>query len=270
MADAHLHRDDAPFSSRIWEALDATVTGAATGQLAARRLLHAEGPFGLGLKAIPAADAPEPETEAGKASVSAAAAVPLALIRSKFVLPVRDIVAFETAGTLLDLRAAARAAIACARQEDDILFYGSRQLGTEGLLSAKGAQSVKLSPWTEVGKAADDVIKAVTRLDEAGYHGPYSLALAPALYNLLLRRYPQGDQTEMDHVRQIVTDGVVKAPAIKEGGVLLAAGRWFASIVLGQDMVTSFIGPAGADYEFLVCESLALRLSEPTAVCVLK
>ena len=36
----------------------------------------------------------------------------------------------------------------------------------------------------------------LTKLDAAGFHGPYSLALAPAQYNLLLRRYPQGDGSE--------------------------------------------------------------------------
>jgi uncharacterized linocin/CFP29 family protein len=58
----------------------------------------------------------------------------------------------------------------------------------------------------------------VTGLDDAGFHGPYCLALAPALFNLLYRRYPQGDGTELDQVKTIVTDGVFKAPALKNGG----------------------------------------------------
>ena len=34
--------------------------------------------------------------------------------------------------------------------------------------------------------------------------------------------------------------------------------------------MTGFVGPTGADYEFTVSESVALRLLYPAAVCVLK
>nr|HID14514.1 hypothetical protein [Anaerolineae bacterium] len=52
----------------------------------------------------------------------------------------------------------------------------------------------------------------MTILDGAGFHGPYCLALAPDRYNLLLRRYPQGTVSELEHVKTMVTDGVFKAP----------------------------------------------------------
>ena len=73
------------------------------------------------------------------------------------------------------------------------------------------------------GTAANDVIRSVTALDQAGFHGPYLLALAPNLYNMLYRLYPQGYQVEMQHVESIVGSKVIKAPGIKKGGVLLAA-----------------------------------------------
>lgn len=110
----------------------------------------------------------------------------------------------------------------------------------------------------------------MTILDGAGFHGPYTLALAPSVYNLLFRRYPQSNATQIEHLRLLVTDGIVKAPAVSSGGVLLASGRQSASIILGQDLMASFVGPSGRDYEFMVSESLVLRLMEPAAVCVLK
>ena len=96
------------------------------------------------------------------------------------------------------------------------------------------------------------------------------MALAPAQYNLLLRRYPQGDGTELDHIRSIVTDGVIKAPALKKGGVLLAAGIQYASIAIGQDMVTVYNGPVGDLLEFQIYESLALLVRAPESILVLK
>jgi uncharacterized linocin/CFP29 family protein len=107
-------------------------------------------------------------------------------------------------------------------------------------------------------------------LDEAGYHGPYALALSPARFNLLYRRYLQGIGTELEHIRTIVTEGVFKAPVMKSGGVLLATGKKYASLPLGQDMAAGFVGPMGDSFEFSVSESLALLIREPASICVLK
>jgi uncharacterized linocin/CFP29 family protein len=127
-----------------------------------------------------------------------------------------------------------------------------------------------LLSWDEVGAAAKGIIEAITRLDEAGFHGPYSLALAPERYNLLFRLYPQGKQSELEHIKTMVTDGIFKTPSLKAGGLLLASKVQCASIVLGQDMSIGFIGPAGAKQEFTISESLALRIRQPQAICVLK
>ena len=225
------------------------------------------------LKAIPEADEPTREkTQAGAAvaTVIGAPTLPLAGILSGFTLASRDIASFESTGLAFDTKAPAEAGIACARQEDSLLLYGSSALGTDGLLSVKGSVSHKLRPWKQIGAAADDFIAAVTRLDDAGFHGPYALALAPALYNLLLRRYEQGQMTELEHARTIATAGIAKSAALKSGGVLIATGRQYLSIALGQDLMVGFVGPTPGGYEFTASESIALRVLESAAICVLK
>jgi uncharacterized linocin/CFP29 family protein len=266
-----LHRGDAPFSEKVWKAIDKIVVSSAKGVLTARRLLHTEGPYGLGLKVLSSPERTvEDESRGGGVVLTAATAVSVIEIQSSFTLSARDISAFEETGTPFDVGAVTNAAMECAKMEDELIFNGSKTTGNEGLLNASGVQSSKLKSWEKVGSAADDVISAVNKLDGVGFHGPYTLALAPERYNLLFRRYPQGNQTELNHLKEIVTEGIVKAASLKAGGVLLASGRAFASIVLGQDMTTSFIGPAGKDYEFVISESLALRLTAPSATCVLK
>jgi uncharacterized linocin/CFP29 family protein len=265
-----LHRDDAPFSQAVWERIDLVVTEAAKSVLSARRIIHIEGPYGLGIKSVPGPDAVLEAQEEGSAGLSSGGVIPLGLIHKTFGLSARDIAAFEQTGMPFSPGPAAQAAIACAAREDDLLFSGSKALGASGLLNAKGVQSANLAAWDKVGAAAEDLIKAATMLDEAGFHGPYALALAPARYNLLFRRYEQGNLIEIEHLRALVTDGIVKAPALSSGGVLLASGRQFATIVLGQDLMTGFVGPADGGYELNLSESLALRLVQPKAVCVLK
>ncbi|MGC9399361.1 MAG: family 1 encapsulin nanocompartment shell protein [Anaerolineae bacterium] len=259
MANKYLAREDAPFGEEVWETLDAAMVQTAKQQLAGRRLLEIEGPYGLGLKSIPLPDA---ATEDG---FIIGAAQPVVWIRRDFELGLRDLVNYEREKISLSVLPVIEATRACAQMEDELIFNGAGD--APGLLTVEGAHDFELSPWEEVGTAGKDIIEAITVLDKAGFHGPYTLALAPERYNLLLRLYERGNRSEMEHVKAMVSDGVVKAPAIESGGVLLASGRQYASIVLGQDLSLGFIGPAGDKVEFFVSESLALRLRMPEAIC---
>ncbi len=268
MAEDYLHRDEAPFGPQVWARIDEAVIETAKTRLCARRLLHTDGPHGLGLKSIPG---PEQTLHEGEeVSVTASGVQPLVGIQAGFRIPKRDIAAHVSMGAPLDLRDAVQGGVACAQREDALLFDGDKKVGALGLLTGQGAAAHKLGAWDEVGQAIEDLIAAVDKLDRAGFHGPYTVALNAMRYNRLLRRYPQGNALELDHLRQLVTDGVVKAPALSKGGVLVAAGRQFASIVLGQDLSVGFVGPDAGDYEFVVSETLALRLAVPEAVCVLQ
>lgn len=261
MEKTYLGREDAPLSAETWNVLDSTMITAAKSQLSGRRLVGIDGPFGFGLKVVPLSDC---EIADG---ISGSPVLPVHLISTTFFLNKRDLAAADRDHLFLDADPVASAAITCARQEDNIIFNGI--LDIPGLLGADGSASLTLGKWDKVGAAADQVISAVTKLDDAGFHGPYCMGLAPAQYNLLLRRYPQGDGTELDHVRSILGGEVIKAPALKKGGVLLASGKQYCSIVLGQDMSIGFNGPAGEALEFSVSESLALLIRAPEAICVL-
>jgi len=262
MANKYLAREDAPFGSEIWDVLDATMIEAAKSQMVGRRLLHIEGPFGLGLKTVPLQD-----TEVGSDFI-VSEVLPVPLIQQTFTLGIRDLANYEREGVSLDTGAVAEAAAACARLENRLIFNGGPRV--PGILTMEDSNELNLSDWGETGTAANDIIQAITTLDGAGFHGPYSLALAPDRYNLLFRRYPQGNASEMEHLKTMVTDGVFKAPILQSGGVLLASGRQYASIVLGQDLTIGFIGPVGDKLEFSISESLTLRIRQPQAICVLK
>ncbi|RPJ54353.1 MAG: bacteriocin, partial [Methanobacteriota archaeon] len=242
MEHGFLGRSDAPIEAGTWQALDAVMSEAARSVLSGRRLLHIEGPFGLGLKAVPLQDSDE------KNGLITSNFLQVPLIQATFQLSKRDLAAYERDGLPFDLGPVAQAAIAVATREDTLIYQGAQNL--PGLLTTKGISSLKVSSWEGVGTAAEDIIKAMTVLDEAGFHGPYSLALAPGLYNQLFRRYPESALTELEHIRSIVTEGVFKAPVLESGGVLIAWGRQYASIVIGQDMTVGFIGPVGEKLEF--------------------
>ena len=264
----YLQRADAPFGSEVWGLIDNTVTKAAGSQLTVRKIVSVLGPFGTGFTQIPGKD--EMMDPGEGVMVAAGAAVPLVQLSSSFKLAQRDLASFRASGIAPDLSDVARAAMAMAAQEDKLLLQGVPRLGLPGLMTADGVRKITLGDWSSIGTAADNVIEAVSVLDRAGFHGPYSLALSPDSYNLLFRRYPAGSGTELDHLRQIVTGAFVKAPALPAGGVLIADGPQFVAIVVGQDLQTGFVGPtADMGYEFTVSETLALRVNAPEAICVL-
>jgi uncharacterized linocin/CFP29 family protein len=241
--------------------LDSTMLAVARGELAGRRLLEIDGPYGLGLKSVPLADE---EVDDG---VFVSDSLPVTVLQRTFSLSMRDLAAFEREPSSVDLWPLVEATRAVARMEDDIIFNGSPRAA--GLTSGASAVKVGVSDWSEVGAAQQDLISAVSALDDAGMHGPYALALAPKRYNLLLRRFETAAVSELDVVGSLASAGVVKAPALEDGGVLVQAGREFAHIVVGQDLSLGFIGPDGARLEFFVSESLAVRVLVPSAVCIL-
>jgi len=187
------------------------------------------------------------------------------MIFRTFSLSIRDIAAFERFQIELGLQPLVQAAMEAASTEDALIFQGSADV--PGLLNVDGSLQSGLGQWAGIGAAASDVIGAATMLDQAGFHGPYTLALAPDRFNQLYRLYPNGTLTELDHIKSIVGDGVVKAPALEGGGVLIASGKHIASIILGQDMSLGFIGPQEQKYEFSISETLALFVRQPKGIC---
>jgi len=269
-SEKYLNRGDAPFGDRVWEEIDKAVVEAAQGQLTGRRILHTISPDGLGLKTLPFRDTSVSGRTVEGVTVSSSCMIPVAMIHSEFTLSVRDVAAHEQSCIPLDLNAAVKAALTLARQEDQIIFNGLPSLNVVGLLNTPRVRSIKLRPWNVVGDAVQDIISAVAELDATGFLGPYALALTPRSYNHLFRLYPQSDTTELEHARQVVTDRIIKAPALPGGGVLIDTSGPFANIVLGQDMMTSFVGPAPARYQFAILESIALWVRVPEAICILK
>ncbi|MHB9029744.1 MAG: family 1 encapsulin nanocompartment shell protein, partial [Candidatus Latescibacterota bacterium] len=207
MNEKFFHRGDAPFEQKVWDALDSAVIGAARSRLSGRKLLETEGPYGLGLRTIPMQEHMVRENREAGSSVLASTPWPLAYLHVEFRMPVREIAAFEEMGLPMNMRSAMHAALEIARMEDDLLFNGDKELRVDGLLNVPGSQTVGVTGWENVGAAADTIIKAINALDSAGFHGPYTLALSPNLYNLLLRRYPQGEMTELQHIGVMVSQG---------------------------------------------------------------
>jgi uncharacterized linocin/CFP29 family protein len=262
----YLGRRLAPFSDAIWRAIDEAVIKAARDRLTGRRFLDLEGPFGAGLTAIEVGNddycrQPGPE----EAGVVMSRTLPVPMLRKSFRLSIRRVAAHLERGLPLDLSPAQTAAEAVAAREEALIYRGQQDFGVTGLLTAEGRQHVSGGGWSQIDRALQDTLAAVTKLDAAGFRGPYALVLAPALYNTLFRLYPGSDVLQLEHLRRLCQGGIFKADI--EGG--LVVDPRLGAIVLGQDLRTGYIGQDGVHYQFYVSESMVLRIDEPKAICTI-
>src|SRR5262245_47822805 len=165
----------------------------------------------------------------------------------------------------LTLKLVTDAAQAVALREEEFVYQGQLEFNLPGLLTAAGRNTLQGGDWSNVDQVLEDVIAAVNLLDGKGYRGPYGLALAPALYNNLFRRYAGTDLLQIEHLKRLCTRGIVKATI--EGGVLVAPE--VGSLVLGQDMQVGYLETDAAHENFAVSESMVLKIEAPDAICTI-
>lgn len=260
----HLNRDAAGFGDGLWGAIDEGAVKAARDLLTVRRYLDVEGPFGVGLTSVELGpDRVVGESEHGEAEVVVSRAVSVPMLRQRFALSIRRVEAQRQLGHPLNLNPVQDAGEAVARREERLLYYGQREYGMDGLLNVDGRQQQTVGDWSQVGKALDDVLSAVNRLDAVGFRGPYALVLSPALYNGLFLRYECTDMLQLEHLTRLCQAGVLKA-AIDGGAVIdPRAGR----IVVGHDLMAGYVSHDGINHQLFLSESLVLLIDEPQAIC---
>jgi uncharacterized linocin/CFP29 family protein len=246
--------------------MEEAAVSAARDILTGRRIIDVDGPYGLGLTTLEVGNddlCRQPGPSEASAVLSHALSLPM--IYRRFSLSRRRIGAFKEMGQPLNLKVVEDAAQAVAMREEEFIYHGQPDFHLHGLLTAAGRNTLQGGDWSSVDQVLDNVIAAVNTLDSKGYRGPYGLALAPALYNNLFRRYPGSDLLQIEHLKRLCTRGIVKAPI--DGGVLVA--KDVGNIVLGQDLQIAYLTPDAAHENFAVTESLVLKIEAPDAICTI-
>jgi uncharacterized linocin/CFP29 family protein len=190
------------------------------------------------------------------------------LIYKDFKLHWRDIEAAERYGMPMELGPAAAAAAFCALKEDEMILNGHDEYGYKGLLNVKGRNTVEAQDWKVSGNAFQNVVAATEKLMSEGFYGPYAMVVSPSLYATMHRVYNGTGVLEIAMIRELVTDGVFQSPMVKgEEAIVLATGRENFDLIVGQDLVTAYLGPDGMDHPFRVFETVVLRIKRPGSIC---
>jgi uncharacterized linocin/CFP29 family protein len=270
---------DSPLSEREWSQLDETIVEMARKQLIGRRFIDIYGPLGQGVQTI-TNDIYEVSPMGGVSlrgetqelsQPSRRTNLTIPILYKDFVLYWRDIQQAKTLDIPIDLGAAANAATQCALLEDDVIFNGSDEFDLPGLMNVKGRLTHIRSDWMESGNAFADIVEAINKLLKTGHTGPYALIVSPELYSLLHRVHKGTNVLEIEHIRELVTDGVYQSPVIKgSSGVVVATGRHNLDLAIAEDFDSAFLGDDNMNHLFRVYECVALRIKRPSAICTLE
>jgi uncharacterized linocin/CFP29 family protein len=243
-----LGRENAPFSARVWQEIDAAVNSVKMANTTARRFLEVDGPYGLGLTSLAGDDGwlqPDPDgadpadwgVRRGRRSLSLLAdpdemtgrgtfaifppTQPVPMIASEFIVSVRNVEAFDDDCQPLDLIRATRAARDVALEEERLIYYGSVPTGQIGLLNVAAPQPIPQQTPINPGSTLPAMIAAfqfsVEALAARGFGGPYALALSPFLYTRLYGLIAGTNVVLIDLLRRLFSAGIHMAPVIRPG-----------------------------------------------------
>lgn len=270
---------DAPLSDQEFAQLDKTVIEAARRQLIGRRFIELYGPLGRGVQSIPN----DIFTENFEAKMdfqgsfdtvietSKRVNLTIPLLYKDFVLYWRDLEQAKALDIPIDFSPAANAARDVALLEDQMIFHGTKEFDIPGLMNVHGRLTHLIEDWYESGSAFQDIVDARNKLLEMNHNGPFALVLSPELYSLLHRVHRDTNVLEIEHVRELVTDGVFQSPVLKgKSGVLLNTGRNNLDLAVSEDFDSAYLGEEGMNHPFRVYETAVLRIKRPSAICTLE
>ena len=265
----YLNRED-PFSEEMWAKIDSIVVNEMKKQLIGRKFMPVKGPLGAGTRFITIDSLDKEEVvEDGFTRTEGRKIFEIPQIYADFWLYWRDL---EAAGDDdADLSAAMMAAQMLAKREDNLIFYGNSKLGIDGLLTAKGTQSVKRGDWFSGEDSFKNVYEGITKLEKSNRLGRYSLIMSPDLFAELQRIQPGTGTIEADRIKTLITGAMLKSPELKEKTALLVCGEGhYMDLAIGQDVTVSIVDDSDLNQNLRILETAIPRIKAPDSIVVFK
>ena len=261
----NLHRELAPISETAWNQIEQETARTFKRYLAARRVVDVQRPKGAALSAIGTGhlrpiESPKEGVLAGQRKVKA-----LVELRVPFELDRQAIDDVERGANDSDWQPAKDAARQLAFAEDSAVFEGYRAAGIVGI--RQGASNPAIALPSDVRNYPDAIAQAVNQLKLAGVNGPYAVLLGAAAYTALAAASDHGYPV-LEHVKRLVEDKVIWAPAIEGAFVLTTRGGDF-ELNIGQDVSIGYLSHAETSVRLYLQESFTFLLLTAEAAVAL-
>ena len=236
----YLAREGAPISAELWQRIDETVIGEARKHMVCRRFLDIYGPLGAGASYVPVETVEADEVfENNMGRVVGRPLAELPMLYQDFAILWRTLAEADANGRPLDLSAAAAAAQRSSKQEDDLILFGDKKLGVEGLFNASKAKKLKRGDWSTGEAAFQDVAHAIAYMSNNSMLGRYALILSPEIYLQLQRLQPNVGLMEFDRIKKLSGVRVYPVGAFGMGKAALGCAEpQYIDLAEGLDLAT--------------------------------
>jgi len=228
----NLHRELAPISEAAWAQIEEEIARTFKRYLAGRRVVDVQGPSGTGFSAVGTGHlhtiaAPADGIIARQREVQA-----LVELRVPFELDREAIDDVERGSNDSDWQPAKDAARQIAFAEDGAIFDGYSAAGIGGIRQ-RTSNPITVLP-ADVRAYPEAIAQALNRLRLVGVNGPYAVLLGADAYTALALTNDHGYPV-LEHVKRLVNDEIIWAPAIAGAVVLTTRGGDFG-LYIGQDV----------------------------------
>lgn len=266
----YISRESSPISAELWKKIDDAVVATAKKILTGRKFINIYGPLGAGIQSINVDNVSElGESEGSISIIKGRTYRQIPLINQDFSILWRDLEFSEQMGLPEDLSVVTRAASQCALKEDEMIFYGNDELGYKGLLNEDGIIKLPMSNWGEGENPFKDISTGLSKFMEKGIVGRKALVVSPHLFVQLQRLQPAAGTTEYDRVSRLLGGNIFSTPVIKgDKAVLVCAEPQNMDLVIGQDMITSYLETRNLNHYFRIIETILLRIKNKDSVIV--
>jgi uncharacterized linocin/CFP29 family protein len=252
----NLHRELAPISDAAWAQIEEEISRTLKRYLAARRVVDVHGPEGTGLSAVGTGHlrtiaAPKDGVDARQREVKA-----LVELRVPFELDRQMIDDVDRGANDSDWQPAKEAARQIAFAEDGAVFDGYAAADIGGIRPGTGNPPMTLP--TDVREYPQAIAQALSRLRLVGVNGPYSVLLGADAYTALAETSDHGYPV-LEHVKRLVDDQIIWAPAIAGAFVLTTRGGDF-DLHIGQDFSIGYSSHTDAVVRLYLQETFTFLL----------
>jgi uncharacterized linocin/CFP29 family protein len=261
----NLHRELAPISDAAWAQIEEETTRTLKRHLAGRRVVDVQGPAGVDLSAVGTGhlrkiQSPTKGIVARQREVKA-----LVELRVPFELDRQAIDDVARGANDSDWQPAKDAARKIAYAEDGAIFEGYSEAGIVGVRQGTGNPRMTLPG--NVREYPNAIAQGLSQLRLVGVNGPYAVLLGADAYTALAETSDQGYPV-LEHVKRLVDDKIIWAPAIEGAFVVTTRGGDF-DLHIGQDVSIGYLSHTDATVTLYLQETFTfLYLTAEAAIAL--
>jgi uncharacterized linocin/CFP29 family protein len=261
----NLHRELAPISDPAWAQIEQETSRTLKRHLAGRRVVDLHGPAGASLSAVGTGhlltiSAPRDGIVARQREVKA-----LVELRVPFELERQAIDDVERGANDSDWQPAKDAARKLAYAEDGAIFEGYAAAGIVGIRQATSNPAMTLPG--DVREYPQAIAQGLSRLRLVGVNGPYAVLLDADVYTALAETSDHGYPV-LEHVKRLVDDKIIWAPAIRGAFVVTTRGGDF-DLHIGQDVSIGYLNHTDATVGLYLQETFSFQMLTAEAAIAL-